>query len=471
MIKKFRSLAKPLVIFICVSFIAGALYIGGTSFFGGGSDVYASVATVNGRPISLYDLQNVYLQELQYYQMMYGQLNNSMLEGIRYNAYERLVENTLIEEEIANRKYQPSKAEVEAEVSAMKEMYGQEVLEMYGYTDAALKEIATMQLAFQKLVDEIAGEIEVSEQAIKESYEQVRASHILVRVDTDMPEAWEAAEARAEEILSLLDGMDFAEAAKTYSDDGSAEAGGDLGFISRGQTVQPFEDAVFSMEIGEVSGLVKSEFGYHIIKVTDKKTAEGEEFEAVKDQIRERLIEEEKAVLFSNWLTEQRNKADIVVIDRQLAAFQHVLNEEYEDAVKAYREAIDENPANGFLWSSIGQVYIQMDEIDKAIEAYEQAVQHSANDGQLHLMLGSLYQETEQNDKAIAAYLKASELSSGDIMTQFIVRTVLEEMGAEDAAAEVDERIAAIQEMYAQIEAEAAEEEASELETDEVETE
>ena len=79
----------------------------------------------------------------------------------------------------------------------MKEMYGQEVLEMYGYTDAALKEIATMQLAFQKLVDEIAGEIEVSEQAIKESYEQVRASHILVRVDTDMPEAWEAAEARA----------------------------------------------------------------------------------------------------------------------------------------------------------------------------------------------------------------------------------------------------------------------------------
>ena len=87
------------------------------------------------------------------------------------------------------------------------------------------------------------------------------------------------------------------------------------------------------------------------------------------------------------------------------------------------------------------------------------------------LRVGSLYQETEQNDKAIAAYLKASELSSGDIMTQFIVRTVLEEMGAEDAAAEVDERIAAIQEMYAQIEAEAAEEEASELETDEVETE
>jgi len=468
LIKKFRSLAKPLVIIICVTFIAGALYIGGMSFFGG-NDASAAVATVNGRPISAYDLQNAYLQEVQYYQMIYGQLNNSMLEGIRYNAYEILVNNSLVEEELDNRKYKPAAADVDAEVAAMKEMYGQEVLDMYGYNDAALKQIASQQLAFQQLLNDIAGEIEISEQEIKQQYEQVRASHILVRVDGDDPELWEAAEARAEEILEMIQIMDFAEAARNYSDDGSAENGGDLGFFSRGQMVEPFEEAAFALDVGEVSGLVKSQFGYHIIKVTDKKTAEGDEFEAAKDEIREELVEEEKFRRFSEWLTERKNNAKIVVIDRQLAAYQALLNNEYEEAIKAYHEAIEENPANGFLYASIGQVYLQLDQTDKAIEAYEKALEHSANDGQLHLMLGSLYQDTEQNDKAIAAYLKASELSSGDIMTQLIVRSMLTELEAEEAVAAVDERIAALQEMYAQIEAEESTDTTEDIEPNEQE--
>ena len=98
----------------------------------------------------------------------------------------------------------------------------------------------------------------------------------------------------------LNGGADFAELAKKYSQDGSASGGGDLGLISRGQTVKEFEDAAFALESGQVSGVVKTQFGYHIIKVTGK---EG-------DQIRVSHILI-KGVDFDAWLRDQRAKSKI----------------------------------------------------------------------------------------------------------------------------------------------------------------
>ena len=121
--------------------------------------------------------------------------------------------------------------------------------------------------------------------------EQVRASHILLETagknDADVKK-------RAEEILKQVkSGADFAELAKKVSEDkGSAPNGGDLDYFGRGRMVPEFEQAAFSMQPGQISDLVKSQFGYHIIKVVDKKAGSTRTLEEVRPQIQQQLATE-----------------------------------------------------------------------------------------------------------------------------------------------------------------------------------
>ncbi|MBU5636401.1 peptidylprolyl isomerase [Geomonas sp. Red69] len=117
--------------------------------------------------------------------------------------------------------------------------------------------------------------------------EAVRASHILVGADEKAtPEERKRAKERAEALLKRVKaGEDFAAIAKAESSCPSASQGGDLGAFGHGEMVPAFEKAAFALKKGEVSGVVESEFGYHIIKVTDKQEAGAEKFENVKDKI------------------------------------------------------------------------------------------------------------------------------------------------------------------------------------------
>lgn len=121
--------------------------------------------------------------------------------------------------------------------------------------------------------------------------EERRASHILIQVPADAkPEVREAAHKKAEDILAKVkaDPARFAELAKENSDDtGSAEKGGDLGFFGHGAMVKPFEDAVFALKPKGISDLVQSEFGYHIIMLTDVRGEKGKTFDEVKAEAME----------------------------------------------------------------------------------------------------------------------------------------------------------------------------------------
>lgn len=108
-----------------------------------------------------------------------------------------------------------------------------------------------------------------------ETPEQVKASHILIKADPQDADATAKAKIKAEGLLKQVGKSDFGKLAAANSDDpGSKAKNGDLGFFSKGRMVPEFEDAAFKLRKGEVSGLVKSAFGFHIIKVTDKKAAE-----------------------------------------------------------------------------------------------------------------------------------------------------------------------------------------------------
>lgn len=111
--------------------------------------------------------------------------------------------------------------------------------------------------------------------------EEVKASHILILSTT------ENAEAKAAEVLAELKaGKDFEELAKVHSQDpGSGAKGGDLGFFGRGRMVKEFEQTAFALKPGELSGVVNSQFGYHIIKVTERKEPGKQPFEEVRDTL------------------------------------------------------------------------------------------------------------------------------------------------------------------------------------------
>jgi peptidyl-prolyl cis-trans isomerase D len=132
--------------------------------------------------------------------------------------------------------------------------------------------------------------------------EQRHASHILIGVSaTASPEAKAEAKKKAEQVLAEVkkNPAKFAELAKKYSQDpGSAEKGGDLGTFGRGSMVKPFEDAVFAMKPGDISGLVQSDFGYHIIKLNEI-AGQGQGYDALKPQIRAELMYQKALAKFS----------------------------------------------------------------------------------------------------------------------------------------------------------------------------
>ncbi len=130
--------------------------------------------------------------------------------------------------------------------------------------------------------------------------EQVKVRHILIKIPLSTPGAKEdekavsAARAKAEDVLKQLKaGGDFAKLAEKYSEDpGSAKNGGELGWIGRGRTVPEFEKAAFSLPKGQISDLVKSSYGFHIIQVEDKQDAHLKTFAEVKNEIQEKVKQE-----------------------------------------------------------------------------------------------------------------------------------------------------------------------------------
>lgn len=146
--------------------------------------------------------------------------------------------------------------------------------------------------------------------------ERVRARHILVRVPADASKAdKDAALAKIKDVQKRLKkGEDFTDLAKKFSDDpGSKERGGELPPFTRGEMVPPFEKAAFSLGVGDTSDIVQSDFGYHVIRVMEKKAASKPSFEEIKDDLKEYLFQQRGAKRFETFVKDLRSKADIKI--------------------------------------------------------------------------------------------------------------------------------------------------------------
>ena len=194
--------------------------------------------------------------------------------------------------------------------------------------DEVLEEVKK-ELTYIKFIDsQMDDSVKVTEEDANQYYdenpkaftkpEQVRASHILVRFKPD--ESQEVKEKAKEKIDDLLhqvkEGADFAELAKEYSEGPTAVRGGDLGYFSRGRMVPEFEEVAFSLEeVGETSGIVKTKFGYHIVRLTDKQPDRQLELKEVSDRISRQLESRKRRDIRNTLDKELRENASIEIIE------------------------------------------------------------------------------------------------------------------------------------------------------------
>jgi peptidyl-prolyl cis-trans isomerase C len=231
----------------------------------------------------------------------------SELGQIKMQVLDNLIARELLYQESQKKGFKADQKVVDAQLGRLKAQFPNEAefqnaLSRMDLTEAGLRSKIERDLAIRRLVDDqISRKVSVSDKEIREYYEsnpeafqtpeRVRASHILIKVDADSDESQktEAQDKISQIQKKLKTGEDFSALAKEYSEGPSGPKGGDLGYFTRGQMVKPFEDAAFSMKSGEVSEMVETRFGYHLIKVTDKTSESIVAYEDVKEKLGEFL--------------------------------------------------------------------------------------------------------------------------------------------------------------------------------------
>lgn len=262
-------MGKRMYLGVVVSFLTVCLF----AFSGCGKPKAAPaakkgvVATVGSEVITMQDLDARIAKMPAYYQ--------NMLKDRKKDVLEDMVLEILFYNEAKKRGLQNDK----------------EVKEML--------EEAQKKIMVSKLVkDEIESKVSVSDKQVENYYNAHKDEY-------NIPERWKAAhilvktEEEAKSVLAeLAKGKSFEDLAKEKSQDTSAKKGGDLGYFAKGQMVPEFEEAVLKLEVGQTSGIVKTQFGYHIIKLADKKPAQAQELKDVSAKIKNELLMTERRAAF-----------------------------------------------------------------------------------------------------------------------------------------------------------------------------
>jgi peptidyl-prolyl cis-trans isomerase C len=289
------------------------------------------VARVNGIDISQIDLERKFNLIKERYASMGVPLDESKLNEFRDNILQSLIDQEVLYQESVSKGIKIDQEEVKGELDNFKKQFETEAafqkqLADMDYTEDAILAQIKQSKTIQKFIEEtVMPTITISDKEAKAYFdaqpdefkvpERVSASHILIKVD---PKASEASKAdslkKIEAIKSKLDnGEDFAELATKNSDCPSSNKGGDLGFFGRGQMVKPFEDAAFALNPGEVSGIVETQFGYHIIKVQEKQIATTLAYDDIKEKLIESLKEDKFKEMFPAYIESLKAKYKIEI--------------------------------------------------------------------------------------------------------------------------------------------------------------
>jgi peptidyl-prolyl cis-trans isomerase C len=226
----------------------------------------------------------------------------AVYEQLQQEVVERLITQELLWQEAQRRGVIASDADVDEQLDDMKSGFESEQAFLFqikagGFTEKAYREDIRQQRSVQQMIaGDLAQAVAVSDAEVQEFYDEnieqmtvpeaIRARHILVKLAADDEAAREDAKDRIAAIQKeLQDGADFVTLATERSDAPSAPQGGDLGYFGRGQMVMPFEDAAFALQPGETSNVVETQFGFHIIRVEERRDAQAVPVEEAAERI------------------------------------------------------------------------------------------------------------------------------------------------------------------------------------------
>jgi peptidyl-prolyl cis-trans isomerase C len=288
------------------------------------------VARVNGEPINKADLESaVKGLEAQAGAAVPADQRDRIFRGVLND----LISYRLLLQEAKARKVAVPDADVDAQIAQVRSQFQndaqfQQALAAQKVTLETMRQNARSAIAVEKLLQTALGEKSAATpEAVADFYmknlekfkqaERVRASHILITVPQNADATTkQMARAKAEALLKdLKSGKDFATAARESSQDpGSAANGGDLGFFPQGQMVPAFDQAAFALKPGEMSELIETPFGFHIIKVAEKQPAKTVPLAEAKGQIEQYLLGQNRRTQTEAFVNELKAKAKIELL-------------------------------------------------------------------------------------------------------------------------------------------------------------
>ena len=285
------------------------------------------LARVNGEAVTKTDFERL----LKNIETSRGPVPAERRDEVYRAALDQLITYTVMKQEAAARKLSIADTDLDSRLQQMKGRMNKaefdKALADRNTTEAQLRADARIDMMIDRMMEgELSTTVAATETEAREFYDKnpekfkqadaVRASHILVLADEKADDATKKkARAKIDGILTRVRaGEDFAKLAKENSDDGSKDQGGDLGFFQRGSMVPPFEEAAFALKPGQVSDVVTTQFGYHIIKVMERKDATTVPYEQVKPQIIEFLSNQKKQERVEAFIEDARKRAKIEVL-------------------------------------------------------------------------------------------------------------------------------------------------------------
>lgn len=286
------------------------------------------LARVNGEDVTKADFERL----IKNMELAQGPIPPDRRDEILRGALDRLITYTVLQQEAKARQITVPDTEVEQQVNQMRSRFGKEeefkqALEARGMSIDRLRDDARTDMVISKMLEtEVAAAEPATDAEVRDFYEKnpekfrqdeaVRASHILILADAKADEATKKkARAQIDAILKRARaGEDFAALAKAHSQDGSAAQGGDLDFFSRGRMVPEFEEAAFALKVGEISDVVTTQYGFHIIKATDRRPAETVPLETVGPQVKQYLTNQKKQLRADAFIAGLKQKSRIEVL-------------------------------------------------------------------------------------------------------------------------------------------------------------
>lgn len=277
---------------------------------------------VNGEEIKESDIREEMERLRPEYERVFQDMDSLLREAQLLEwARENVIERVLIQQEALNDSEEIPEQQVNASLKELKKQHGgeQKFFEKFDLSkddEPILKEDLKLQLKVERIIERVREAVpEPTEEEIEQYYEehpddfmapeQVRAAHIVKHL-RDKQKAEQALQEAREEIDA---GGEFIDVAKKYSDCPPDEV--DLGYFPRGRMVEPFEDVAFNLEPGEISGVFRTEFGFHITRVYDRKPPQKYPLEQVRGQIEKELHEERKKEAVEQFIDELKQKASI----------------------------------------------------------------------------------------------------------------------------------------------------------------